>query len=352
MSMVFKVNFKTKSYKNKSSNRAVKYRGVIYIKYQIVNKIVSILCAELVLKESEYNEHQQKGWTTKKGKRKSFANEFSLKFNSIKNYISLNEEQIKWWNTNLLDSGESILSISKYLTGNNPTGSQQSKKSAEMILDEVIYNEMPFYNLLKVFSTKKAIKSAYVSNKEDAESFKDFLEKISNINKDYKYVIDNFYSDKKFFYIDEMKDFIGEKNDEIITMRRMFRNDLISTYERKDQLYKVFESRKMVEAAHILPVTIIKNNNEYSNDLIKDINNGLLLSPDIHKLFDSGAIAFSSTTGKIEYTTNPNNYPYNVSKQEVQRLELDIHQLSQEVLSEKRKMMLDLHKKLVYQKGI
>ncbi|MCK5867255.1 MAG: HNH endonuclease, partial [Mycoplasmataceae bacterium] len=183
----------------------------------------------------------------------------------------------------------------------------------------------------------------------EARDYYEFLNEISDITEDIKYVVNNFYTpNHKFFYIDEMKDYIGIDygKDANARLRRQFRTNLISQFERKDHYYNVFTARKMVEAAHIKPFSQAANDEEKT-----DSDNGILLSPDIHKLFDSGAITFDKN-GHVIYTTNKNSEPFNISKEEVQRLELNNHSLDSNILNKKRLEYLKYHRENVYQKGV
>lgn len=349
--MVFYVNFKTKSTNSKRVDRSASYSGKIYFEFSIINNIPIIKHGELLLDSGEFNEHQQPKFSTNKGLRKSFSERFGVKFNSFKNLIKMDVEQLEWWNTKMRDEKYSILSISKYLTGNNPSGSEQKKSSAEFLLSDGANIDKPFYNLLKVLS-ESSIKSRYISKKDEAMTYDEFLGMCASLNENIKDMIEIFYSEMDFFYIDENKIFIGITDEASENIRSAkFRNSLISKYDRVDQLYKVFKARKMVEAAHIIPISHISKDPELSNDLSEDIENGILLSPDIHKLFDSGAITFNRD-GTIRYTTNKNDAPYNLTKSEVQRLELDNYKLDRDLLTSNRIRNLEYHNNYIYKKGV
>ena len=325
----------------------------MYFEYQITESIPRVVGSQVILESvNEFNTHQQDSWSkTKNTPRKNFADSFNLShIDNDKNIVAMTEEHIQWWNTEI-SKKISPLTVSKYLTGNNPTGSQKKKKNAEFVVSDGEKMGLPFFNLLKVFAMNTTIQTKSYSSRqlESAISFDEFLDDSAKMDDEVNNVINNFF-EKRFlyFYVDEMKehlDILGDDSTDA-KLRRKFRMNLISTFERKDQLYNVFSARKMVEAAHIKPFSHAENDEEKI-----DIDNGILLSPDIHKLFDSGAISFNKNGGII-YSTNKNHTPYNLTTMEVQRLELDNHSLNQELLTEKRRAYLEYHRNNIYGKGV
>ncbi|WKX02759.1 MAG4270 family putative restriction endonuclease [Candidatus Mycoplasma mahonii] len=349
--MVCKISFINKAVNSNRLNRSTKIQGDIYFKYSLKNNFLKIEGAKILLNgENEFNEHQQSTWSKSKGLRQKFTDKFN-KFNHLsktKKLIGMSDDEILWWNNKMSTQG-SVLSISGYLSGNNPTGSQQDKLNGEFIIKSGNNENFQFINLLRVFTDKRTLKSSDFDYSNHI-TFEQFLNNVRQIDK-YKFVIDNWFSKSyKFFYIDEMRSYlrINDISDSTSRLRNEFRNVLISTFDRKDHLYKIFKAMKMVEAAHIKPVSHISS--EYKNE-IKDINNGLLLSPDIHKLFDSGAITFNDR-GSVVYSTNKNHEPFNLSKEEVQRLELDNYKLDGSLLNDKRLGYLKYHRENVYKKGV
>jgi len=74
-----------------------------------------------------------------------------------------------------------------------------------------------------------------------------------------------------------------------------FRNELLNAYEQKCALTgKVFimGSNNLLEAAHIIPVS---HGGSY------EINNGILMTPDLHKAFDAGAFTFDENYNLIVF---------------------------------------------------
>ena len=350
---VFKVDFQNKAVTRTASNRTSKIQGTMYFKFQFDNHIPRIVSSQVILSsDNEFNLHQQPKWSkTKNSPRKRFADEYKIShIQSKRSLLVLTSEQTSWWN-NEISNKISPLSISKYLTGNNPTGSQKKKSNAEFILSNGDKKGQPFFNLLKVFAKKSLIKTQPFSAKDKTEamSFDEFMKDAAEINADVRNVFNNFFEkDFLYFYVEEMRENLDIENDadEASKLRRRFRTNLISKFDRVDQLYNVFSARKMVEAAHIKPFSHSTDNSEKI-----DIDNGILLSPDIHKLFDSGAICFSDE-GKIMYTTNKSHAPYNLTKMEVQRLELDNHKLNKKLLTKERQKYLTYHREHIYRRGV
>ncbi len=85
------------------------------------------------------------------------------------------------------------------------------------------------------------------------------------------------------------------KDEAIVNLRALFRKGLLKEFEKKEYRDLVLGDLSIkiedAEAAHIIPIKEIKERNlDYS--LIADKNNGLLLSPTIHSIFDKNKISF------------------------------------------------------------
>lgn len=121
------------------------------------------------------------------------------------------------------------------------------------------------------------------------------IEKNSNLNKNelYEKLILMFPKNKVDFIMYDLFKYIYTKQDE--KKRRMnqdtFREDLINRYK----CCLITGCNQIVcEACHIIPFK------DCTDDIKYNVNNGLLLRVDLHKLFDNGNLKINPDTSQIE----------------------------------------------------
>ena len=349
---IFKVPFKNKSLGSNRTNKGASITGDMYFKYRIEKNFPFIEGAQLVLGQGTQFNKCQKPTTSKRDDkiRKEFKDFYNNKSDAEDPHlIKLKNKDIKWWNAKL-SKGFSPLSALGLLAGHPLNGSEKIKAAAPLILSKGEYKNQPFFNLLKVFLKTSYIKTTMFSQKEidSADSYFNFLEEISKLNEEIRYVKNNFYStDNLYFVIKQMKEHLKiDLGNNKKRLRSQFRNNLLSTFKQKDQYYKIFTARQMVEAAHIKPFSHSENDHEKV-----DSNNGMWLSPDIHTLFDSGVITFDDH-GNVIYSLKKNSEKFSISKEEIDILKLDEYSLDSTLLKKERLCYLEYHRKHIYQKGI
>jgi hypothetical protein len=217
-------------------------------------------------------------------------------------------ETITYINTNINNHISTILQIEDFLSGSNVAGSLSNIKNTPLYIGGYKYDGYRFVHILNKF--RKSDKTINVE-KSDIEqiTFDEFLD-IFNIRNTFE-----IYNRDIISYLEEIplkEDWIEEltnigitgiennKNlssdiqENLFHTRNKLRDNLLKEYK-KDNIYEKYPV-EFLEAAHIKPVKYI---DEFSEEL-SDIENGLLLTPSHHSLFDRNFFTFD-ISGDIIY---------------------------------------------------
>ncbi len=324
------ISLKEKVILRSLSRRAVLIKGNMYY---VLTKDFQISSWYLEICEAEFNLHQQKTYDHSSNKnvkmRCLLFNKFPDKINGYKSdqeksFVKFDKEMIKFLNDIIIPQVGTILNLNSILGGNNPSGAEKSKSSSPFVVSDLKskYYNKPFINLFKAIFIKKKpqqlSKDSFAKIKNKIFLSIDNYESKISLNKKLWLIYNTFLSfynksNPLFYYENYYKminkiDFnINEKekdNNSINAYRRIFRENLISKYDYLDFFYNKPSSASMLEAAHIKSVKDIKleflnkDNNQMQKE-IQDVNNGLLLNPTVHKLFDELIISFDEKDGKL-----------------------------------------------------
>lgn len=117
-----------------------------------------------------------------------------------------------------------------------------------------------------------------------------------------------------------------------------FRNELLVVYNEKCAIsgkYFKFGKNNLLEAAHIIPVS---HGGSY------DVNNGILMTPDLHKAFDAGAFTFDDEYNLIIHQ--------DVYEQNYLPLDKKINYLPKDKINHPSLISINYHKKYIYGLGV
>ncbi len=120
--------------------------------------------------------------------------------------------------------------------------------------------------------------------------------------------------------------------------QRIFRDQLLKAYKEKCAIsgkYFKYKNTSLLEAAHIIPVS---HGGSYDTD------NGILMTPDLHKAFDEGAFTFDENYNLILYKDIEENNYIPISKK--------INYLPDDSNNYPSKMSINYHKKYIFGVGV
>lgn len=257
---------------------------------------------------------------------------------SKNNVVLANSDQITNVNSFIFRKMDTALNAEKVITGSNPTGSESEFKKSPFLIKPNIHSKennkyIYFINAIKRIRIRDSNIRKEIRNKfSSLDQLKSYFKIISinqlleenNIFKNSLELVNNIYSEKntkeELSYIEdlkkenhnfdnEVKKLILEFNEKLITsktlirkLRNIFRQRLL--LEAKEKGFKEFCNDKNIElydtqASHIISVSKIKNSKNPNYYLISDKDNGLLLSPNHHSLFDKNRITFNKNGNLI-----------------------------------------------------
>ncbi len=238
-----------------------------------------------------------------------------------------NSDQLMKINTFSFNKLNTVLNIEGIVSGSNPSGAEKTKTASPILIKPEKNNNdyIRFVNafkqirkhnkiinnwLLMTFCKFQEIKDTFsrislsdlISNNKKLKNWIRIInDDINDADEDdvvaYINDVTNQYTKENLEYTLALyeKNLI-EKDKAISKLRRQFRINLIS--EANSNNYPEYLGNDMInftdaEAAHIIDVNIIKKEeNGYELSLIADPNNGLLLEPSMHKLFDDRKLTF------------------------------------------------------------
>lgn len=334
---------KKKYYQLLNIKKNIKY-GFEGIAYYLIDENYNIIWQRAKLTNNfEYRPTDNKMLITdyyKKLLKKGVNREAILPFSDINcDVVISTKEQLNLVNNYSFNYTNTVLSLEGFISGSNSSGADKKPNAAPILINPKHNNEyIKFINAFKRIKVKnnktlfieKLIKNGELKNFDQLENmFNEIsLEKLLNNNQklktwmniinsininenvDKEHIFEKEYISnieekdindnlKESFHLFEMNLIDQEKL--IIKLRSNFRKKLIKYGLEKNiseflgGLNDIFDS----EAAHIYDVKDIKNEIKKSNNSISlykeisDINNGLLLEPSIHKLFDKNKITFN-----------------------------------------------------------
>lgn len=156
---------------------------------------------------------------------------------------------------------------------------------------------------------------------------------MDDFNKMYKIIYKTQNYDKNYYEHYEFDNKIFDFITHDITLKKLV-SDRKGQKKFKKKLIKRYNNKCVIsnipiivsEAAHIIPFSLCKTNNKY------DVNNGLLLSANLHKLFDG-------------YKMSINNYGYVVFSHDVlsDKSYIDVHKYNNKFIKLNNKTMKNLN---------
>jgi hypothetical protein len=145
------------------------------------------------------------------------------------------------------------------------------------------------------------------------------IENYKNLDKNeiYNKLVENYQKKKVDFVMYDLFQYIHKETEEKEKRldQQTFKKDLVERYK-KCIITGVTEIA--CEACHIIPFSECENNDKYN------VNNGLLMRADLHKLFDSGYLKINPNTLQVEISNNILDEEY----QKYNGKKLNIHEKS------------------------
>ncbi len=202
--------------------------------------------------------------------------QFKIFINSIKKIYKKNKEI-----ENIILTFENIDNVIEYFRDKKITLKELMRKNIVFSKNIILRNNLEenYQNIWK----DDVFKDVVINNGHINKFIKDEKIKEEHIKKETNKII-----------IRMNKEEIS-KDEAIVNLRALFRKGLLKKFKKKEYRDLVLGDLPIkiedAEAAHIISIKEIKERNlDYS--LIADKNNGLLLSPTIHSIFDKNKISF------------------------------------------------------------
>lgn len=257
-----------------------------------------------------------------------------------------NENQISFINNFIFKNIKTVLNSEGIITGSNPSGSDAPGKfmKSPILIDlrekEINHFEIFVNSIKRIYKFDKKINGTLLENFNSIEEIENFynhsqisLKELMNKNNIFKMwmlLTNNLEDERDVIWEGRLTKYISNFNNEekisqkylkkeiekinsnykngfieedkaVIKLRSLFRKSLID--EVKDKKYSecvggdISIQIEDSQASHIISVQEIREK-KLDYNLISDKNNGLLLSPTIHTIFDKKKISFD-TKGKV-----------------------------------------------------